>query len=759
MAPKWKTQSSSVAIIPPIDPNSQLPFAGNHMSVVSESDLLHLVSVRVLPPKELCSWRICRGVTVPTEDTHESVIYIPFLIRGLALPISPFFHGLLDFYHLNLSHLNPNSILQVSVFVHLSEAFLGILPHFGLWKYLYHCRPGMAGGQHQLVGGASLEMRCGRKTEYLDIPLKDSIKGWRLEWFIVENHGNSLPPRSGRQPDVRTPSWTESPIDLVVAEAGALLAEVGLLKEKGLTAEAVVADFVFKNIQPLKDRAYPAYLYQGLTDSTRVTNRRIPAVDLVSRIEMILRGKVSNTGAPVAYSAWNLPPSKAFISFVSNPPEGDSSLGLRVRPSPEEVEALVASLGEIPNDERQVHFEMPLNPSDAEISAMLDMLVEDSSDSAPAEMLVVAPILESGKALDTQRSDSIRPKRPRRTNHPTSPAEGKKKKKRRLWRVSCLNQDVGPSAPAAEEVPVPIFAEADLNGCDPTDTAPNGCDLDDVDPNGCNPAEVEPNGCTVRIIDEDEEEEEEIPLIRKNSRRYIASRESSGVPSLALSALVGLQELSLENFDQTLEDMVPEDLLSEPADGGMMEICADVPDAGLELSRAASRASSTLERGLKSQEAGLDCSVPMEVVEGPSALKVAAAESSVLKDGASVCPAPEGVAGDDPARMGSASYDPAPEGVRVGSPSHTSMDVLVGSSPPHSSCLVVARASGQEVALEVGAPDDRVLISADDTELVPTDVLWIASVGNPSSSHQLNSHDLGVPSFFSNLQVIWFLLA
>jgi hypothetical protein len=44
-----------------------------------------------------------------------------------------------------------------------------------------------------LVGGASLEMRRGRKTEYLEIPLKDSIKGWCLEWFIVDNHGNSLP--------------------------------------------------------------------------------------------------------------------------------------------------------------------------------------------------------------------------------------------------------------------------------------------------------------------------------------------------------------------------------------------------------------------------------------------------------------------------------------------------------------------------------------------------------------------------------------
>jgi hypothetical protein len=71
------------------------------------------------------------------------------------------------------------------------------------------------------------------------------------------------PPRSRRRPDVRTPSWTESPTDLEVAEAGALLAEVGLLKERGLTAEAVVADFIFKNIQSLKDRAYPAYLYRA----------------------------------------------------------------------------------------------------------------------------------------------------------------------------------------------------------------------------------------------------------------------------------------------------------------------------------------------------------------------------------------------------------------------------------------------------------------------------------------------------------------
>jgi hypothetical protein len=308
-------------------------------------------------------------------------------------------------------------------------------------------------------------MRRGRKTDYLEIPLKDSIKGWRLEWFIVENHGKSLPPRSGRQTDVRTPSWTESPTDQEVAEARALLAEVGLLKERGLTAEAVVADFFFKNIQPLKDRAYPAYLYRGLADSTRVTNRRIPVVDLVNRLEMVLRGKVSNVGAPVAYSVWNLPPSKAFTHFVSNPPAADGGLGLRVRPSAEEVSALVASLGEIPDDERQVHFEVPLDPSDAEISAMLDMLAEDSFDAAPAGTLVVAPLPEAGTTLDIQRPVSVRPKRPCRANQLDSPADEQKKKKRRLRRVSSLDRDAGPSVPAIEEVPVPEFTNADPNGC------------------------------------------------------------------------------------------------------------------------------------------------------------------------------------------------------------------------------------------------------------------------------------------------------
>ena len=75
---------------------------------------------------------------------------------------------------------------------------------------------------------------------------------------------------------------------------------------------------------------------------------------------------------------------------------------------------------------------MPINPSDAEISAMLDMLAEDSSDSVPAETIAIATVPEPEKILTSQKSDDVRPKRFFLASHPTAPVEGKKKKKRRL---------------------------------------------------------------------------------------------------------------------------------------------------------------------------------------------------------------------------------------------------------------------------------------------------------------------------------------
>jgi hypothetical protein len=52
--------------------------------------------------------------------------------------VSDFFHGLLHHYGIEMQNLNPNLILQITVFITLCEGYLGIRPNFALWKY-YFC--------------------------------------------------------------------------------------------------------------------------------------------------------------------------------------------------------------------------------------------------------------------------------------------------------------------------------------------------------------------------------------------------------------------------------------------------------------------------------------------------------------------------------------------------------------------------------------------------------------------------------------------
>jgi hypothetical protein len=142
---------------------------------------------------------------------------------------------------------------------------------------------------------------------------------------------------------------------------------------------------------------------------------------------------------------------------------------------------------------------VPLNPSDADINDMLDLLAEDSSDAAPDGTLAVVPLPEVDTTLDVPKPISTRLRRPSRTSQPEPSADEQKKKRRRLRRVSSFDEDAGTLAPAPEEVPATGL----------TDTDPNGCAQTVADPNGS-------AACVAAV--EDEEEEDEAPLTRKNSR-------------------------------------------------------------------------------------------------------------------------------------------------------------------------------------------------------------------------------------------------
>jgi hypothetical protein len=68
------------------------------------------------------------------KNPDEIPVFTQFAERGLALPASNFFKGLLEYYGIEYLNLNPNGIFHTSVFVHICEAFLGIKPHWVLFR-------------------------------------------------------------------------------------------------------------------------------------------------------------------------------------------------------------------------------------------------------------------------------------------------------------------------------------------------------------------------------------------------------------------------------------------------------------------------------------------------------------------------------------------------------------------------------------------------------------------------------------------------
>jgi hypothetical protein len=71
-------------------------------------------------------------------------------------PSLHFLHGLLDHYQIELVNLNPNYILQIAIFVHLCEAFLGILPNIPLFKNYFFLKYHLSTSNRKVIGGGGV---------------------------------------------------------------------------------------------------------------------------------------------------------------------------------------------------------------------------------------------------------------------------------------------------------------------------------------------------------------------------------------------------------------------------------------------------------------------------------------------------------------------------------------------------------------------------------------------------------------------------
>ena len=106
-------------------------------SQIGEAGLNQLVEVGVLPDRATTGWRLALGESFPTPHTDEAVVFEDYFWRGLGVPVHPFLRDLLELWGVTLCNLHPNTILHISIFIHFCEAYLGILPHFNLFRHLF----------------------------------------------------------------------------------------------------------------------------------------------------------------------------------------------------------------------------------------------------------------------------------------------------------------------------------------------------------------------------------------------------------------------------------------------------------------------------------------------------------------------------------------------------------------------------------------------------------------------------------------------
>ena len=101
-------------------------------SSVTEGDIAKLRAERCLTA-EILHRLPAEGQVIPTPKSGEMVVLVSHFLHRLGFALNPFIRGLMFYYGLDFHDLAPDSLLHISTFIVVCEAFLHITPHFGLW--------------------------------------------------------------------------------------------------------------------------------------------------------------------------------------------------------------------------------------------------------------------------------------------------------------------------------------------------------------------------------------------------------------------------------------------------------------------------------------------------------------------------------------------------------------------------------------------------------------------------------------------------
>jgi hypothetical protein len=161
--------------------DADAPAVGNWVQTkFLEKELQSAEKIGILK-NDLAEVLIAGPEIIPRPPAGFWVLFLAFLLRGFSFPPHPFLQGLLFAYGIQLHNLNPNTILHIVCFITLCECFLGIEPHWALWRRIFVIRRPL----HYQTGGFSCQV-C-PDVEYFSLRMSKNNPGWRMKWFYAKD--------------------------------------------------------------------------------------------------------------------------------------------------------------------------------------------------------------------------------------------------------------------------------------------------------------------------------------------------------------------------------------------------------------------------------------------------------------------------------------------------------------------------------------------------------------------------------------------
>jgi hypothetical protein len=218
-------------------------------SSFKESDLKKAKKEGLLPESAPIVFPDAKRIPMPPSGYR--VMFPAFLLCSLSLRAHEFLCGLLFIYGVQLHQLTPNSTLHIACFITHCESFLGIDPHWVLWKFVFHLRLSVSLAKNPELGGAVVSVRS--ESHYLEFNMVVSVQGWRKKWFYINNQKVVSSDKFGIDPFdankilTKLTSWDSPPTEAEVEDIKPLMTRIQSLKSAaggGLIGTQLVAFFL-----------------------------------------------------------------------------------------------------------------------------------------------------------------------------------------------------------------------------------------------------------------------------------------------------------------------------------------------------------------------------------------------------------------------------------------------------------------------------------------------------------------------------------